>query len=256
MRFEKYQAAGNDFIIINGFEKKIILAESQIVNLCNRHFGVGADGLIIIERTEKADFYMDFYNSDGSKASMCGNGARCAVKSFYHNFYSDKEMKFLTDDGLHYAKILDEEVVISMADVVEIKKYKDGCFLNTGVPHFVTIVEKISEINVNIEGRKYADDIRFAPSRTNVDFVEIRDGIFNISTYERGVEAETLSCGTGVVATAIAMSFLDKNENNNIQIKAKRGSFKVSFNRFENTFSNIKLFGEAKFVFFGEIIIL
>lgn len=253
--FEKYQGAGNDFIILNGITSGIKLSQSQIESMCNRHFGVGADGLIIIEKAENYDFFMRYFNSDGLEGTMCGNGGRCAANFAYRNTIAGEKIKFLAIDGVHYAEIKDENVSISMKSNGVIKKLMDGYFLDTGSPHFVKFVDNIDNINITEKGKEIADELRFSPNRTNVNFVEIKPGQIKTSTFERGVENETLACGTGAVAIAIALHQAGIIKVTNVKLFAKGGVLKVSFDHNNNNYTNIKLEGPAEFVFKGCIYI-
>jgi len=249
--FDKYQGAGNDFIIIDNRDEKLKLSSKQISALCNRRFGIGADGLILVEKSDIADFAMKFYNSDGKTASMCGNGGRCIAKYAYDHKIAGQDMKFTADDGTHEASIIDNEnVKIKMIDVKGIKVFEDGMWTNTGVPHFVKFVNDINKIDVKKEGRLLADDKRFAPDRTNVNFID-NNGGYRIATYERGVEGETLACGTGTVATALCIN-TKENMPSPITIKAKGGLLKVYFEKNNCEYKNIWLEGPAIKVFEGE----
>ena len=252
LKFDKYQGAGNDFVIINNLDGKLNLSEEQIARLCDRRFGIGADGLILVEKSDEADFAMKFYNSDGKTASMCGNGGRCIAKYAFNNKIASKTMKFTAEDGIHEAEIIDSENVrIKMIDVSEVKVFDDGMWTNTGVPHFVKFVDDIDKVDIATEGRKLADDKRFAPERTNVNFSDNANG-FRLRTYERGVEGETLACGTGTVATALCIN--TKNGTHSpIALKAKGGLLKVYFEKKENGYKNIWLEGPAVKVFEGKI---
>lgn len=252
LKFDKYQGAGNDFIIVNNFDGNIKLSREEIESLCDRRFGIGADGFIMVENDACHDFAMKFYNSDGNTASMCGNGGRCIAKyAFDHNICKSK-LTFSADDGIHEAEILaDGNVKLKMIDVEIIKKFDDGLWTNTGVPHFVKFVNDISKVDVATEGRKLADDKRFAPDRTNVNFVDELDG-FNLATYERGVEGETLACGTGTVATALCINVIH-GQKSPIVLKAKGGILQVYFEKVETKYNNIWLEGPAKHVFKGEL---
>lgn len=249
--FDKYQGAGNDFIIVNNLAGDVKLGANEIEHLCNRRYGIGADGLIILEKSLGYDYAMQFYNSDGRTASMCGNGGRCIAKYAFDNNIAGKKQHFLAADGEHFAEILDGRVRLQMIDVERIFTYKDGFFVNTGVPHFVKFVSDLSEIDVEKLGRFIADDERFRPERTNVDFCD-RNGIFRIATYERGVEGETLACGTGAVATALCIN-LALNNASPITLQAKGGELKIYFETKGKSYINIWLEGPAEKVFKGEI---
>lgn len=251
LKFDKYQGAGNDFVIINNLDGKYDLSEEQIARLCDRRFGIGADGLILVEKSDEADFAMKFYNSDGKTASMCGNGGRCIARYAFDHGIAPETMKFTADDGIHEAKIIDSKNVrIKMIDVCDIKVFDDGMWANTGVPHFVKFVDNIDDVNIDIEGRQIAEDKRFAPERTNANFTDNTNG-FRLRTYERGVEGETLACGTGTVATALCIN-TKKGIPSPITLKAKGGLLKVYFEKNNNGYENIWLEGPAIKVFEGE----
>ncbi len=253
IKFEKYHGAGNDFIIIDSRDLDSPLGQKDIERLCHRRFGIGADGLMIIKTSNDYDFIMQYFNSDGYEGSMCGNGGRC-ISHFAsrHNFASSK-MSFLAIDGVHHAEILENIVSLKMNDVKDIIEYNDGLFMNTGSPHFVKFVHDINNINILNEGKTLADDIRFSPERTNVNFVEFQQSESKMATFERGVENETLACGTGTVAAAISINFKKLPNQNSIKLKAKGGDLNVSFDKTNNTYHNIILSGPAKFVFQGII---
>ncbi len=251
MNFDKYQGAGNDFIIINNIDGNIALSSEQIEQMCDRRFGIGADGLIVVNSSNEYDFAMKFYNSDGHTASMCGNGGRCIAKYAFDNHICSNKMTFIADDGIHEAEILDDTTVkLKMIDVDGISKFEDGLWTNTGVPHFVKFVDDIYKIDIVAEGRKLADDKRFAPNRTNVNFVD-QNGGFRLATYERGVEGETSACGTGTVASALCINATKGNESP-ITLQAKGGMLKVFFEKKNSKYTNIWLEGPAKKVFRGE----
>ena len=251
LKFDKYQGAGNDFVIINNLDGKYDLSEEQIAKLCDRRFGIGADGLILVEKSNEADFAMKFYNSDGKTASMCGNGGRCIARYAFDHRIAPEAMKFIADDGIHEAEIIDSENVrIKMIDVCGIKIFDDGMWANTGVPHFVKFVDDIDDVDIDSDGCRLADDKRFAPERTNVNFTDNANG-FRLRTYERGVEGETLACGTGTVATALCINTKD-GISSPITLKAKGGLLKVYFEKNNNRYENIWLEGPAIKVFEGE----
>jgi len=251
--FEKYHGAGNDFIIVDAKDLKEPLIQKQIELLCHRRFGIGADGLMIIKDSETHDFEMQYFNSDGYEGSMCGNGGRCISHYAYRHKFADKKMTFGAVDGVHYAEIKGGKIHLGMNNVREVIEYNDGLFLDTGSPHFVKFVSKIDNVDVYKEGLELADDLRFAPDRTNVNFVEFHENESKIATFERGVENETLACGTGTVAAAIAINLQKTPKVKSIDLRAKGGSLNVSFDKSNNTFTNIILCGPARFVYSGEI---
>ena len=251
LKFEKYQGAGNDFIIVDNTDKSINLSPEQIQKLCDRHFGIGSDGLIELTKCDRTDFAMIFYNPDGYVANMCGNGGRCIAKYAFDHKIAGKNMKFSADDGEHEAIIIDDENVrIKMIDVNGISIFDDGMWTNTGVPHFVKFVDDIDHINIDTEGRKLADDKRFTPERTNVNFIDNKNG-FRIRTYERGVEGETLACGTGNVASALCIN-TKYGYPSPITLKTKASQLKVFFEKNNNGYNNIWLEGPAIKIFEGE----
>ena len=254
--FYKYHGAGNDFVLIDNRTKSFIIDSEQIKAICDRRLGVGADGLILLHSSDLqgVDFEMQYFNSDGFEGSMCGNGGRCIVAFAKQLQIIDNQTTFLGIDGLHTAEIISSEgnkseISLQMTDVQEIKCFDDGYFLDTGSPHFVKFVDNVCTINVLEEGKKIRYDSRFEHG-TNVNFVEIqgKNTIF-VRTFERGVEDETLSCGTGVTASALVFASLNP-ELQDVIIKTLGGKFSVNFNR-NNKFSHIFLQGETCFVFKG-----
>jgi diaminopimelate epimerase len=251
IHFSKYQGAGNDFIIINMMENEFELSKEQIAKLCDRRFGIGADGLMTISKDAQSDFYMRYYNSDGKEGSMCGNGGRCIAKFAFTHKICGESVRFNAIDGIHTAEINDDKVSLSMQDVSEIKEFADGYFLNTGSPHFVKFVESTNDINVKDEGVKIADEPRFAPTRTNVNFIDFNDGKWQIATFERGVEDETLACGTGSVAAAIIIHFTKRTASEKIKLIARGGILEISFKNQDKNYSDVILIGPAVHVFDG-----
>ncbi len=257
LHFYKYQATGNDFILISADEQKFDEKNYEYIKfLCDRHFGIGADGLIILKKHPTYDFEMLYYNSDGLPATMCGNGGRCVV-SFAHKLqYINSKCTFWASDGLHDAIVETENVIkLKISDVNKIIIHSDGYEIDTGSPHFIKeIHDSINSIDVFNNGRAIRNENRFSPKGVNVNFVKlINDNSLEIRTYERGVEAETLSCGTGSVAAAI-YSVLNKPDGNYaIRIKAPGGTLTVFLEKKGQTFTNIWLQGEATFVFEGFI---
>lgn len=254
INFYKYQGTGNDFILIDDREAKYSgLTQSQISFLCNRRFGIGADGLILLQEEKDYDFKMKYFNADGNESTMCGNGGRCVVK-FAHdlNIISEKTC-FVAIDGPHNAEVKNQLVRLKMKDVSEIKQVDDSFILNTGSPHYVTFVDDADDINVFFEGKKIRYSEPFNKEGINVNFVAKTDDGIIVRTYERGVENETFSCGTGVVASAIVNAIIEKTQENSINIKTLGGTLKVELNRNEKGFDNIWLIGPAEYVFKGQI---
>ncbi len=253
--FYKYQGTGNDFVMIDNRQDTFVKNTKQIAKLCDRRFGIGADGLILLEndKDNHTDFRMIYYNSDGNLGSMCGNGGRCIV-AFAKNLGIIKDQTtFMATDGKHFASIEGELIALRMKDVDKITSGDNYTFLNTGSPHHIILVEDLKSIDVRKEGSKIRYSKLYAKEGSNINFVEqLAENSFAIRTYERGVEDETLSCGTGATAVAIAMHHLDKVSANEVSIKVLGGDLKVSFDKNEK-YSNINLIGTADFVFKGSI---
>lgn len=258
IHFYKYQATGNDFIIIDAREENLVLEKKDIQFLCDRHFGIGSDGLIIFGNSDKADFSMQFFNPDGSGGMMCGNGGRSIVK-----FASDKGVisdscSFIAPDGLHFATINENIISLKMVNPTLLQRFEDGFYINTGTSHFVVFEEDLNKINIIEKGRSIRYDERFSHyNGCNVNFVEeISLNNIRIRTYERGVEDETLACGTGICASALTYSIEKGLENgkHTINISAKGGDLQVEFEKkSDNSLSEVYLIGTANSVFEGEI---
>jgi diaminopimelate epimerase len=255
IEFRKYQGAGNDFIMLDNFSGKYDdLTLSDIQKLCDRRFGIGADGLIKINNNPDWDFQMDYYNSDGSQ-SFCGNGARCAVRFVANHLLKKDVFDFLAIDGVHEASVMKENISLEMKDVDLIKTMDSKTYeLNTGSPHYILFTDNVESFDIYTFGK----EIRYSPSYRqngiNVNAVEERatNSLF-IRTYERGVENETLACGTGITAAALAYAQKNKLEGDiKVAIKAMGGDLSVHFHRMENnSFKYIKLIGPANFVYSG-----
>lgn len=256
LNFEKYQATGNDFIIINNLDNNVVLERDEVERLCHRRFGIGADGLILLEPSENHDFKMKYYNSDGLEGTFCGNGSRCISLFAYKTGKYNREMTFEASDGVHIAEICDENIVsVVMQDVSEIIEYSDGFFIDTGSPHFVKIVTDLKDVDVYNEGKFLSRQERFYSKTANVNFVEIIDKGLKIATYERGVEDETFSCGTGSIAAAMIYNKFYDNRKFNIDVHAKGGKLNVSFERNLDLFIKVKLKAPAIKVFEAKITI-
>lgn len=257
LKFFKYHGNGNDFIMIDNRKRNYDICSNLISKLCHRRFGIGADGLILLETSDQYDFKMRYFNSDGLEGSMCGNGGRC-ITLFARNLGLIKsEAIFEACDGEHKSIITsagrDESVVkLKMSDVSRIEKKNGFFFINTGSPHHVVFVDNLKCFDVINEGKKIRDSSLYAPEGTNVDFVEIIDDQLFVRTFERGVEDETLSCGTGVTAAAIAFSLI-KSGITLCNIETPGGHFKVCFEKNADKYSNIWLEGIASTVYEGKI---
>ena len=256
LRFSKYHGTGNDFIIIDNRKKDFSEDQKLIHALCHRQFGIGADGLMVLSNHESFDFSMKYYNSDGNEGSMCGNGGRCIAAYYFNNISAKNVIQFEAYDGIHHAEINSYDKNITLVrlhlhNVEKVEKNNSDFLLNTGSPHLVKFVESVDSIDVKITGREIRNHSQFAPDGVNVNFVEFRDDKLYVRTYERGVEDETLSCGTGVTASAIAASFL--KEKSDFEIITRGGNLMVSFQKESNSFKNIWLTGPASLVYSGEI---
>jgi diaminopimelate epimerase len=254
--FYKYQGTGNDFVMIDQRKTQYLTRhDTKIINhLCDRRFGIGADGLILLQNTEGAfDFEMIYFNADGSESTMCGNGGRCIVAFAQFLKVFDNQCVFKAIDGAHEAKVLlSGWVELKMIDVKNIEIGSDYYLMNTGSPHYVVFVEDLTDIDIYENGRAIRYSTRFAKEGVNVNFVEIKKGEgIEVATYERGVEDETFSCGTGVTAAAISY-YLKNGALENVPIKTKGGELEVRFHKnTEGVFENVWLCGPATQVFKG-----
>lgn len=250
VKFSKYQGTGNDFIMINNMDKKVSLSQGQIQFLCDRKLGVGADGVILIEPHESADFYVNYFNSDGSQ-SFCGNGSRCSVAySKTQNIFSGNKCSFSAIDGIHKGQILDDrKIKVSMGDVFGVEDVKGDFVLDTGSPHYVQLCDDISNLDILTKAHEIRYNERFSESGINVNFVQNNNGSISMRTYERGVENETLSCGTGVTAVALSMS--NRQGNQEVKIRTQGGELFVSFHANSDQFTNVSLTGPVVSVYKG-----
>jgi diaminopimelate epimerase len=257
IKFYKYQGAGNDFVLIDNTKKEFQGDKVELsLALCDRKFGVGSDGLIFIENDNNFNFLMDFYNPDGSQ-SFCGNGSRCAVKfAFDIGVFDSKSISFKAIDGIHEAFIIDDLVKIQMNNIDIVEEIGEDYFINTGSPHYISYEESIDSMNMIEFGRQIRYSESYKTNGTNVNAVEILDlNHLAVRTYERGVEDETLACGTGVTACALSYGVLSNLlGSQSVKIKALGGDLTVDFERnAKNSFNNIWLTGPAEYVFKGEI---
>ncbi|MEN1783904.1 MAG: diaminopimelate epimerase [Bacteroidota bacterium] len=252
--FTKYQGTGNDFIMIDN--RKGVFPKDQgdyIANLCHRRYGVGADGLILLEEDEVHDFKMVYFNSDGRESTMCGNGGRCLVAFAKQMGVITSSTKFSAIDGIHHATIQGDRVTLGMVNVATIQQGVGYVFLDTGSPHHVEMVSNLEDYDVFEGGRQLRYD-RYGVEGSNINFVEQLDtDSFKVRTYERGVEEETLSCGTGVTAVALAMYHTHKTKATNITILTQGGELQVQFAVHEGRYQNITLTGPATKVFQGTL---
>ncbi len=263
LRFSKYHGTGNDFIMIDNRSSVIRKSETStelIARLCHRHFGIGGDGLILINNSRSADFEMVYFNSDGREGTMCGNGGRCAVAFADRLGLIKENVLFSAVDGLHQAFIINKErdvtfVKLKMQDVKDIKKNSDDFIIDTGSPHLVRFMNDVEALDVFKEGRKIRYGSPFKEHGINVNFAEVLNDEIFVRTYERGVEDETLSCGTGSTATALAASLSGFCNTADIcRIKTKGGDLLVNFNKVtETSFNEIWLSGPAINAFKGEV---
>ena len=251
--FSKYQGTGNDFILIDDRSEQFDLHQNQIARLCHRRFGIGADGLILLQNADGYDFKMVYFNADGREGSMCGNGGRCAVRFAQDLGIFEDSTTFLAIDGLHKAVACEEEIFLKMSDVATIERTADHDFMNTGSPHYVTFVDDIETVEVVEAGRAVRYGEVYEPQGgTNVNFVQVLDEqTLYVRTYERGVEDETYSCGTGVTACALS-AHLRFGLPDPINIITNGGHLRISFvKQADISFDNIYLIGPAVKVFEG-----
>ena len=256
VEFYKYQGTGNDFVMIDNrlvtFPKE---NTALVAHLCNRRFGIGGDGLILLENDSESDFKMVYYNSDGSQSTMCGNGGRCFVAFAKKLNVIGNSTTFNAVDGLHHATVSEDEIVsLQMIDVLNIKKESDYTFLDTGSPHHVQIVNDLENYNVKEQGASIRYSELYGKQGSNINFVKKIDATtFSLRTYERGVEDETLACGTGATAVAIAMNATGTTDATVIDLNVEGGKLVVSFDKKDDKYTNVYLRGPAEFVFEGTI---
>ena len=256
MKFYKYQGTGNDFVMIDNRQEFFPKENIQLIEkLCDRSFGIGADGLILLENHSEYDFKMVYYNSDGNQSSMCGNGGRCIVAFAKFLKIIENSATFIATDGLHKAKNQENGIIsLQMKNVQEIKSTNDYTFLNTGSPHHVTLVNDLQNYDVKNNGAKIRYCSLYGNEGSNINFVhQLSQNHFALRTYERGVEDETLSCGTGATAAAIAMHATGKTNSSSINLDVQGGKLKVTFDKTTTGYENVFLIGPATFVFEGEI---
>ncbi len=250
--FYKYQGTGNDFVMIDNRLNEFDKNDTKLVaKLCDRKFGIGADGLILLEEHPSLDFWMIYYNADGNLSSMCGNGGRCITHFAKQLGLITNKAKFEAVDGMHIATIEDDVVSLQMNNVTNIDQFPDYTFLDTGSPHHVAMVNKLVDFDVKTEGESIRYGI-YGDEGANVNFVEqLEKDIYAVRTYERGVEDETLSCGTGVTAVAIALYENGMTPSNEVLIRTQGGDLRVRFTKTAEVYENIYLIGPATQVFKG-----
>ena len=258
--FAKYEGAGNDFILIDNREGGFTPRAELIAALCDRHFGIGADGLMTLARNAEIDCSMRYYNADGSEGEMCGNGARCfALFARHLGIGTSRRVTFDSLDGIHTAELLEvrgSEATVGLG-IIRVNGIRTGegwWFLNTGVPHYVEFVDDLEAVDVTGRGRAIRRDTARFPQGTNVNFVQITgDGTIRMRTYERGVENETLACGTGATAAAIVTAFARQPHTTDFRITVPGGALAVRFSHEQGTqtYTDIRLTGPARRVFEG-----
>jgi diaminopimelate epimerase len=256
--FHKYQGAGNDFIVLDQRAATYVQrSDAELIRRwCDRRFGIGADGLILLQNRKGYDFEMIYFNADGGEGSMCGNGGRCIVAFAHQLGIFQESCRFLAVDGPHEACLRpDGWVALRLGDVAEVERGAGYCFLDTGSPHYVRFVERLEAVDVVGEGRAIRYSARFRAQGTNVNFVEVREHGLAVATYERGVEDETLACGTGVTAAALAhyQQVSSAGGPQRIPIQAKGGQLEVRFEPQGAGFTQVWLAGPAERVFAGTI---
>ncbi|WP_121355483.1 diaminopimelate epimerase [Flavisolibacter nicotianae] len=255
IHFFKYQGTGNDFVILDNRNNEFSLSKKQVAFLCHRRFGIGADGLMLLNAHPQYDFEMKYYNSDGAESSMCGNGGRCLVKFAADRGILKRDYRFLAIDGVHEASVeIDGTVSLKMNDVDSVRFDHGKYILNTGSPHYVDLVDDVLHMDVVERGRQVRYSDAFKKQGINVNFVQqtVEPDKIIVRTYERGVEDETYSCGTGVTAAAL-VCFHNENGYNRVDVKTKGGDLSVEFDRVDDSYRNIWLIGPAIKVFEGEI---
>ena len=252
--FFKYQGTGNDFIIIDNRISYFKNDTKLVKKMCDRKFGIGADGLICLENSKTVDFKMVYFNADGNESSMCGNGGRCITAFAKYLGMISNSCTFEAIDGLHEAKInSDNQVELKMADVDSIQRFSNDLTIDTGSPHYIKFVNDSQNIDVFKEGSEIRNSVNFKTPGINVNFAHIENGKIVARTYERGVENETLSCGTGVTAVALAAHYQNLLPHDHIKLDTNGGHLEVKFEKTPSGYKNIWLIGPTEMVFKGEI---
>lgn len=253
LAFSKYQGTGNDFIIIDNRDLSFSKDDTKLINhLCDRKFGIGADGLILLENHHSTDFLMVYYNADGRQSSMCGNGGRCIVAFAKALKIIDSTTTFTAIDGDHEAQVDGDMIRLKMQDVTSIEDHQAHTFLNTGSPHHIQLIENLDTLDVKTRGSELRYSKLYGSAGSNINFVQQKGAnLFQVRTYERGVEDETLSCGTGVTAVAIAAHYQGWTDMTAVDLEVEGGKLAVSFRKNDNGYDNIFLVGPAQLVFKG-----
>lgn len=256
--FHKYHGTGNDFILVDNRSNQFKPEEKMIAWLCHRRFGIGADGLITLDNASGFDFRMKYYNADGKESSMCGNGGRCIVAFADFLSYHQPVFRFIAADGEHSGTVLSKEddhylVRLSMNDVTDYRKVEGDFIINTGSPHLVRFVGDVAGVDVLKDGRFIRRQDEFQPGGINVNFAEDQGGRIFVRTYERGVEDETLSCGTGVTASGLAYAVTKNLPDGMVPVVTRGGSLSLHFKRKAGGFTAIFLEGPAEKVYHGTI---
>lgn len=255
IQFYKYQGAGNDFILVDNRNASFDASNQQLIQkLCDRRFGIGADGLMLLQDTNNYDFQMVYFNADGKEGTMCGNGGRCLVAFARDLGVVNSETVFLAVDGKHDARINQNTVDLGMIDVHEYHMDGNAYVLNTGSPHYVQFVDNLATKNVYQDGDAIRNNEVYKEKGINVNFIEKENNGYFVRTFERGVEDETYACGTGAVASAMSVAIQSgKDGDFEIPIRVLGGQLRISFHKKGNQFSNVYLSGPAIQVFQGKI---
>lgn len=253
-KYSKYHGAGNDFVMINAIKSPVTFSDDVVKEICDRRTGVGADGLIMVLPSEHYDFRMKYYNCDGHESTFCGNGGRCIAAFAVEEGLCSQNIEYEAIDGIHKAVVTknsDNEFMVSvtMRDIDSYDLNEERLLINTGSPHFVTRVENLKTFDVRKHGAEIRNDKSISTDGVNVDFMQISDNQYNIRTFERGVEDETLACGTGVTASAIAASLWYGGDD--IDIRTTLATLNVKFKKSGNSIKDIVLTGPATHVFDG-----
>jgi diaminopimelate epimerase len=254
IKFYKYNGTGNDFIMIDNRDQHFDSTNRELINtLCTRHFGVGADGLILLENDMGYDFKMVYFNSDGNQSTMCGNGGRCIIQFAHDLKIIGTETTFIAIDGPHKGKVLADVISLQMQNVNNIKVNETRSELDTGSPHYVEFMNEIPQEDFVQLARKIRKATPYTNEGINVNFASSQNNKITMRTYERGVEDETLACGTGATAVAIAAHKNGLISVNSIPVKVKGGDLNISFDVENGNYENIWLTGPAQFVFEGKV---